>query len=410
MKIKIFIHLVSFFCSLLFVQSAIFSQSVWTTQYLNNVGGNQLRRVQFVNQNIGWACGGNGTLIKTTNGGDTWTPMSTGSTSYLTCIYFIDENTGWIGSQQAVIKKTTNGGISWYSAPIQTSDFSSDFFFLNGLTGFVTSHDSKIHKTTDGGQTWNLLIASSNAYGQIQFFDANTGVVVAPSYFGKSVNGGATWTRVLYDGVNQAMTFINPLTGWITGTGGIRKTTDGGDTWSSYALPIQTPYALKFFNANVGWCAGSNGANGIIARTLNGGVNWTVQSTEASNVFWEMSFANQNLGWASGNAIISSTQNGGLVSVSQISTTVPNKFSLNQNYPNPFNPSTKISFDIKNSTFASLKIFDVTGKEVKTLVNENISAGRYEINFNAYELNSGVYLYTLTTSEFTETKKMMLVK
>ena len=206
------------------------------------------------------------------------------------------------------------------------------------------------------------------------------------------------------------MTFINPLTGWITGTGGIRKTTDGGDTWSSYALPIQTPYALKFFNANVGWCAGSNGANGIIARTLNGGVNWTVQSTEASNVFWEMSFANQNLGWASGNAIISSTQNGGLVSVSQISTTVPNKFSLNQNYPNPFNPSTKISFDIKNSTFASLKIFDVTGKEVKTLVNENISAGRYEINFNAYELNSGVYLYTLTTSEFTETKKMMLVK
>lgn len=406
MRIKFF----TFFIFCMFIQNASFAQSIWTTQYLNNVDGNQLRRVQFVNQSVGWACGGHGVLIKTTNGGDSWFPVNVGSTSYLTCINFINENTGWVGSQDPIIKKTTNGGISWYTASIQTNDFSSDFYFLNDQTGFVTSHDSKIHKTTNGGQTWNLLIATNNPYGQIQFFDANTGVVVAPNYFAKTTNGGINWTRILYEGVNQSMVFLNQQTGWVTGTGGIRKTTNGGDTWASYGMPIQTPYALKFFDANIGWCAGSNGVNGIIARTLNGGVNWTLQASEPGNVFWEMCFINPNTGWASGNSIISSTQNGNLVGISQVSTAVPNAYSLKQNYPNPFNPATKISFDVKNATFASLKVFDMTGREIKSLVNENIAPGAYEVAFDASKLNSGVYFYTLMTNEFTETKKMILVK
>ncbi|MBS1515071.1 MAG: T9SS type A sorting domain-containing protein [Bacteroidetes bacterium] len=397
-------------CFLLVVQTVSYSQSVWTTHYLNNIGGNYLRRVQFVNQTIGWACGGNGTLIKTTNGGGTWIPMSTGTTSFLSCLYFIDENTGWIGSQDAVVKKTTNGGISWYSAPIQTNDFSSDFFFLNSQTGYITSHDNKIHKTTNGGSSWNLLIASDFAYGQIHFFNDMVGYVVAPSYFAKSIDGGVTWTRVLYDGVNQAMTFINQQTGWLTGTNSIKKTTNGCDTWATYMVPMETPFAIKFFNENIGWCAGYGSSGGVICRTLNGGVNWTIQTTEIGNKYYDISFVNQNLGWASGNSIISSTQNGGLVSVSQISSEIPEHFSLKQNFPNPFNPVTSIKFDVKKSDFVSLKVYNMQGSEIKSLVNENMNAGTYEISFNAESLPSGVYFYTLQASDFKETKKMMLVK
>lgn len=410
MRKKIFIFGFSILCAILFVQTVSYSQSVWTTQYVNNIGGNYLRRVQFINQLTGWACGGNGTLIKTTNGGDNWNTTNTGTTSYLTCLYFADENTGWIGCQEAIIRKTTNSGVSWYSAPIQTNDFSSDFFFLSAQTGFLTSHDNKIHKTTNGGLSWNLINSSSHAYGQIQFFNEMTGYVVAPNYFAKSIDGGANWTRTLYDGVNQAMVFLNQQTGWITGTNTVRKTVDGGDTWSSYAIPVQTPYALKFFNENIGWCVGYDNSKGVICKTLNGGVNWTVQAIENGNKFYDMSFINQSTGWACGNAIISKTQNGAVTSISQTSTSVPQNFSLKQNYPNPFNPETKINFDIKNSTFVSLKVFDMTGKEIKTLVNENIFAGSYEINFDGSELNSGVYFYTLKTDGFTETKKMMLVK
>lgn len=89
---------------------------------------------------------------------------------------------------------------------------------------------------------------------------------------------------------------------------------------------------------------------------------------------------------------------------------VVNDYSLSQNYPNPFNPTTNIKFSIKNSSFVTLKVYDVTGKMVTELVNEKLNAGSYDYSFNATNLSSGVYFYTLKTDGFTETKKMMLIK
>lgn len=85
-------------------------------------------------------------------------------------------------------------------------------------------------------------------------------------------------------------------------------------------------------------------------------------------------------------------------------------FKLNQNYPNPFNPNTKISFSIPKSQFVSLKIFDMMGREVESLMNENKDAGNYNVNFDASAIAGGVYFYKIQTQEFSETKKMILVK
>ncbi|MBZ0202734.1 MAG: T9SS type A sorting domain-containing protein, partial [Ignavibacteria bacterium] len=83
---------------------------------------------------------------------------------------------------------------------------------------------------------------------------------------------------------------------------------------------------------------------------------------------------------------------------------------LSQNYPNPFNPSTKIDFSLPNSSNVELKIFDVLGREVYTLLNEEFAAGNYSVDFNASELPSGMYFYKLTSGEFSEVKKMVLIK
>ncbi|MEO6694070.1 MAG: T9SS type A sorting domain-containing protein [Ignavibacteria bacterium] len=99
-----------------------------------------------------------------------------------------------------------------------------------------------------------------------------------------------------------------------------------------------------------------------------------------------------------------------VVSVSNISTTVPDKYSLSQNYPNPFNPVTNLQFAISQPGFVSLKVFDMLGKEVAALVNENLNPGTYKYNFDAAGLPSGVYFYTLKTAGFIETKRMMLMK
>lgn len=98
------------------------------------------------------------------------------------------------------------------------------------------------------------------------------------------------------------------------------------------------------------------------------------------------------------------------VGIQPISNELPSAYKLAQNFPNPFNPSTKINFSILKSGFAVLKIYDMTGKEVSSLVNENLTAGVYSVDFNASNLTSGIYFYTLRTSDFSETKKMMLLK
>ena len=87
-----------------------------------------------------------------------------------------------------------------------------------------------------------------------------------------------------------------------------------------------------------------------------------------------------------------------------------NNFSLSQNYPNPFNPSTKISYSIAAAGIVSLKIYDILGREVSTLVNEEKPVGRYEVNFNASQLASGVYFYQIKAGDFVQTKKLMLLK
>jgi Secretion system C-terminal sorting domain len=94
----------------------------------------------------------------------------------------------------------------------------------------------------------------------------------------------------------------------------------------------------------------------------------------------------------------------------EVNVGVPAKFDLSQNYPNPFNPSTKINYDLPFDSKVSIKVFDMSGKEVATLVNDTKTAGYYSINFNASNFGSGVYFYTITADNFTSTKKMMLVK
>ncbi|MEO8231693.1 MAG: T9SS type A sorting domain-containing protein [Ignavibacteriota bacterium] len=96
--------------------------------------------------------------------------------------------------------------------------------------------------------------------------------------------------------------------------------------------------------------------------------------------------------------------------IEELNRITPNSYEVFQNYPNPFNPETKIRFKVAGTEFISLKIFDVLGNEISTLVNEEKPAGTYEVNFDGKGLSSGMYFYTLTAGNFIETKKMILMK
>ena len=99
-----------------------------------------------------------------------------------------------------------------------------------------------------------------------------------------------------------------------------------------------------------------------------------------------------------------------LVGVRQVPNSVPTKYTLSQNYPNPFNPTTNIKYSIPQSGFVTLKVYNMLGQEVATLVNQQQNTGEYNVDFNASNLASGVYMYRIQSGNISITKKMMLLK
>ncbi len=101
---------------------------------------------------------------------------------------------------------------------------------------------------------------------------------------------------------------------------------------------------------------------------------------------------------------------GNITSVQNISSGVPSEFSLEQNYPNPFNPETNIEFSIPKASFVTLSVYDILGREIEKLVNDNLSAGQYNVRFNASNYPSGVYFYKIEAPGFSKTNKMLIIK
>jgi hypothetical protein len=149
--------------------------------------------------------------------------------------------------------------------------------------------------------------------------------------------------------------------------------------------------------------------------STDGGVTWQLRDSVQFNIPYHINrifFTDTSNGWAVGDGgIILHTTNGGVsfVEEEQLSE-VPTVFLLSQNYPNPFNPITSIQYSIPNRNNVVLKIYDILGNEVSTLVNEEKEAGAYAINFDANNLASGLYLYRIQAGSFIDTKKMILLK
>ena len=185
---------------------------------------------------------------------------------------------------------------------------------------------------------------------------------------------------------------------------------DGGVSWVEQASSnLKSLFDVIFTDTNNGWVVGNYGT---ILRTTNGGTEWIPQISGAINSLNGVYFIDALNGWTVGiDGTILQTTNGGVsfVEEEQIDE-IPTEFLLSQNFPNPFNPSTSIQYSVSSRQFVSLKVFDVLGNEIETLVNEEKQAGTYEVTWYAKALPSGVYFYQLKAGEFTAVKKMILLK
>jgi photosystem II stability/assembly factor-like uncharacterized protein len=361
---------------------------------------------------------------------------------------------------------TTSLGTSAHSFYVSPTD-------TNIWVAAIESSTDKVIRTTDYGVTWSIIMSQNfSNYGQPLEMDQNnpSTFYFAPDGGGfyKSTNFGLTFTEisgaypfrspcdiiVMYDSSNVIFV-ADGVTG--SGLGQIFKSNNGGVNWtsvqtnsSSSEIPVLTN---SVFDRSTMYATNWSGGN--IYKTTNYGDNWVLFRTNSSSG-WGGDICKEDptliLTGSYGSSTYLSTDNGanfstyssgggagagmivpdrstlinmmtgGLykmnisysvvteVSENTISNITPKSFNLYQNYPNPFNPSTRIKFDLPKSGIVKLSIYDNLGREIQTLTDGYKNSGEYEINFDGNKLSTGVYFYRLTTSEFTVTKRMLLVK
>lgn len=167
--------------------------------------------------------------------------------------------------------------------------------------------------------------------------------------------------------------------------------------------PRQQFKGVYFINASIGWVGGGNGT---ILHTTNSVTTWTNQVSETTFYLLDVYFNDATLGWVVGdNGTILHTTNGGVTFVEEGQRhEVPTEFLLSQNYPNPFNPSTTIRYQLPKKNHITLKIYDIPGREVATLVNEQKSPGEYAVQWNSGNAAGGVYFYRLQVGDVVQTR------
>jgi len=388
--------------------------------------------MKFVNQNTGFISNSIPLLIKTTNAGYNWQILNDFN---ITSISIVDSLYIYGAGHRAgysKLYKSTDCGLTWDSSLFAGESYGNIYFF-NRDTGLICGSDGSwtyIWKTLNGGQTKNLLTTINwSTYGKLFFLKEKVngeywGVVYNGQGWFKSTNSGNNWMQMPNFPTflsAKSVFFINEYTGWATVENistFIIHTTNGGYNWINQNTPIYgNCFNIFFVNQRIGWI-GTEAVSKIIATT-NGGINWGCQSLPGGGTF-KLFFLDSLTGWAqtSWNSIAHTTNGGGIINqISNNNGQLAKDYLLYQNYPNPFNPVTSIKYKVENTKQIKLIVFDILGKEITTLVNQKQKPGEYEVTFNAAlhgttsPLPSGVYYYVLYADGVrVDAKKMLMIK
>ena len=416
----------------------------------------------------GWVVGSAGIIIKTFDAGLNWEFQSSGFTNNLNGMKFFDSQNGWIVGDKGLILKTTNGGDDWIKLPevVSKNLNSIDFVYLS--RGVIVGQEATLLQSSDSGNSWQIdssLRKKSNVNMNVVRADlvctrvaGNAGELI--EYKPYDDFGNKDWFTTSFGSlrnVNSVATAWDGRVGSLVGDGGLITFFIWADKNSIFTdFSISSQYNVKdvfYSTIKIAYAVGNFGvvlrANnsarfGIIAhldvnqlnsvyfldtlkgfvagtagslfKTTDGGQTWTKIFTGIKNPIKKIYFADENTGRLIGeNGMVLKTTNGGgsgtPVVVAENNSEIVEDFVLQQNYPNPFNPVTTISWNSSVSGWNNLKVFDILGREVATLVNEFKPAGSYSTQFKIDEqFASGIYLYQLKIGNVIQSKKMVYLR
>ncbi len=439
-----------------------------------------LTRVNVNTQGKGFAVGLAGEILYTQNSGTDWIIKSERVTSeFLTGITYIDENVGSAVGDAATILRTTDGGDSWYHQTPPSGTGQYDHYhgvsFANELVGNAVGVFGLISRTTDGGNFWDWQLVRSNdttflyTIYAVSLLNSDTGLVAGddgiiaklkpefnywkrihhgktsePLYgvqmvnssrayavgdYGtilRSTSSGVSWEIQTSNTTNTlwSVHFTSPDVGTAVGSSGtILRTTNGGSLWVPQTSGTTANlFGVRFFNNSCGFAIGSGGT---ILWTFDGGTTWELQNSNTSHSLRGISVFDTYKATVTGGGGSILNNPDVPVSVEELpQNLISDEFILEQNYPNPFNPSTTIRFNLPDDGFISLKVYNTLGQEITTLYEGELESGYHSIQWNGKDMfgenvTSGIYFYNMTVRNNSsasssqlnsKTGKMMLLK
>ena len=380
--------------------SVISIKAQWQ-QVLN--GSNSVRDFTTSGSNIFAATTTTGVFISTNNGSN-WT-----QTSLVMSVYSLASNgiTVYAGGSGNGVYRTTNNGVNWVQTSLNNQFILTLVISGNTIFAGTGSPQNDIYLSTNGGDNWSKVSDPGGDVFSLAIGGSYVFSGCGPNGVYRTSNNGANWSQtslnsgIFYDiKTNGAQIFAGS-------TSGLFVSTNYGTNWTETSLSTQVVYAIGVSGINL---FAANGNSGVYVSS-NNGINW-VQRNEG------LSGANVQSLWIHNNYVFAGAVAGSisrrsiseLTPITNTSLDMPSAFSLSQNYPNPFNPATNIEFSIPQASFVKLAVYDVSGRELETLVSQNMTAGTYKADWDASKYSSGVYFYRIDAGEYKSVRKMMLIK
>jgi photosystem II stability/assembly factor-like uncharacterized protein len=427
-KYTLFYSFLMFLILLSFAKDT-FALDYWVKQ--NTSTDTRLLRCSFPDTSNGWACGDMGTIIHTSNGGTNWIIQSTPIDFYIHDIYFINKNTGWAIANEffyegSIILSTTNAGQTWDTTQFQdTTIFLTTIHYTDSLNGWVGAITGHIYKTTNAGLDWTYTpndsgMFSSFRINRFRFFSQDYGYAVGGQIdivgsIWRTDNSGGLWTSQglspepvydihFFDSLNLMATGGDPDYGAF-----ILRSSNAGINWDYKSINIYGQgEAIAHRTANEFWMPLAYAET--FAMTTDAGNNWVEVPVTQTLGVWDAQFVTPDHGWTVGDSGLVLKFNPDAVSINNQTSSIPNSLTLHQNYPNPFNPSTTIEYELTKPGYVKLYVYDISGKQIDYIDLGAKFTGNYKFRLNANKYPSGVYYYKLTAGDFSQTKKMVLLK
>jgi photosystem II stability/assembly factor-like uncharacterized protein len=381
------------------------------------------------------AVGRDRSILRTTNAGSTWINVAE-PLSFVepwNGVSFFDTTHGIVVGDHGVAVTTTNGGKNWlwHSIPGGQSCFSA--LHIGAGYIYVGADSGWVYHSLDTGKTWTsekisagpirslfrwrgVVIIGVSAYA-LTPYSLCTQVVAPSSPWNETILpnflglGSEAFSGEFCNGGGAG--FIVGVQGDLRAAPAIIRRTVSDTAWQTISTGILRNGTLLDVSApslNVIYVCGTEG---MTFKSTNGGDAWTAAVLPTKRNLNSIYFYDEKRGFAVGDSgTILHTENGGdvIVGVGKEPVASPNGFRLEQNYPNPFNPVTIIKYQLKVKSYVTIAVYDLLGRKITTLANQERSAGNYSVQWDATKYSSGVYFYKLKAGNFVETKKLLLMK